>query len=89
MLRLRISSTFPHFSKIFRSYSNKSNILVYNSLLKKKEKLVLPNERNANKLTWYSCGPTVYDVSHLGHGRTYVAIDVLIRVLTDYFRFDN
>ncbi|CAM9588774.1 unnamed protein product, partial [Scytosiphon promiscuus] len=39
-------------------------------------------------LNWYSCGPTVYDSAHLGHARTYVSLDVIRRVLTDYFRFD-
>lgn len=31
----------------------------------------------------YSCGPTVYDHTHLGHMRTYVNTDVLKRVLED------
>lgn len=39
-------------------------------------------------LKWYSCGPTVYDSAHLGHARTYVSLDVIRRILTDYFRFD-
>ena len=29
----------------------------------------------------YSCGPTVYDFAHIGHMRTYVGTDILIRVL--------
>ena len=29
----------------------------------------------------YSCGPTVYDHPHLGHMRTYVNTDILLRVL--------
>ncbi|MCS6770080.1 MAG: cysteine--tRNA ligase [Candidatus Caldarchaeum sp.] len=31
--------------------------------------------------TVYVCGPTVYDVAHLGHARTYVAFDAVIRFL--------
>lgn len=30
----------------------------------------------------------MYDSAHLGHARTYVSLDVIRRVLTDYFRFD-
>ena len=30
----------------------------------------------------YVCGVTVYDLSHIGHARAYVAFDVLVRVLT-------
>lgn len=29
----------------------------------------------------YSCGPTVYDFAHIGHMRTYVGTDILIRAL--------
>jgi cysteinyl-tRNA synthetase len=29
----------------------------------------------------FVCGPTVYDYSHLGHARTYVAFDVLVKFL--------
>ena len=38
-----------------------------------------------NRVSWYICGPTVYDASHLGHARNYVSFDVLRRVLTGYF----
>src|SRR5690606_20744826 len=36
---------------------------------------------------WYTCGPTVYDHAHLGHARTYVQFDILIRILTNYFGY--
>jgi cysteinyl-tRNA synthetase len=29
----------------------------------------------------YACGPTVYDHAHLGHAKTYVAMDVMVRYL--------
>lgn len=43
-------------------------------------------EQNKN-ITWYSCGPTVYDSAHLGHARTYVSTDIIRRILTDHFNF--
>ncbi|RYG52596.1 cysteine--tRNA ligase [archaeon] len=42
-----------------------------------------PASHGVPLITWYSCGPTVYDDAHLGHARTYVALDVARRV-TEY-----
>ncbi|MCS7133378.1 MAG: cysteine--tRNA ligase [Candidatus Caldarchaeum sp.] len=36
---------------------------------------------NPGLVTIYVCGPTVYDVAHLGHARTYIAFDAIIRFL--------
>src|SRR5689334_5153692 len=33
----------------------------------------------------YVCGPTVYDHAHLGHAKTYVSFDVIVR----YLRFSG
>jgi len=33
-------------------------------------------------------GPTVYDSSHMGHARTYLAFDIIKRILTNYFHYD-
>ena len=33
------------------------------------------------RVNMYVCGPTVYDVSHLGHAKTYVSFDVVSRWL--------
>lgn len=33
------------------------------------------------KVGLYVCGPTVYDHSHLGHAKTYIAMDVMVRYL--------
>jgi cysteinyl-tRNA synthetase len=43
-------------------------------------------QKQSQPLTWYSCGPTVYDVAHLGHARTYVSTDIIRRILINYFR---
>jgi cysteinyl-tRNA synthetase len=34
-----------------------------------------------DRVSLFVCGPTVYDYSHLGHARTYVAFDVLVKYL--------
>lgn len=41
-----------------------TNIAVYNPLTKCKVPLIV---KNKNFLTWYICGPTVYDSAHIGH----------------------
>jgi hypothetical protein len=43
-----------------------SKLKVYNSLTRYKTPFKPIEE---GKLSWYSCGPTVYDDAHLGHGR--------------------
>src|SRR4051812_19760864 len=37
--------------------------------------------REPGKLSMYVCGPTVYDVPHVGHGRTALAFDMMRRYL--------
>uniref|UniRef100_A0A6B2KYA1 cysteine--tRNA ligase n=1 Tax=Arcella intermedia TaxID=1963864 RepID=A0A6B2KYA1_9EUKA len=61
-------------------------MMVLNSL--KKDELVelVPNEGNV--LRWYTCGPTVYDSSHLGHARNYVTFDFIRRIISDYFGYE-
>jgi cysteinyl-tRNA synthetase len=61
-----------------------TNIKVYNSLTRDKAPFI----QRGKTLTWYACGPTVYDDSHLGHARNYVSTDILRRILRDYFEFD-
>ncbi|KAK0530263.1 cysteinyl-tRNA synthetase [Tilletia horrida] len=58
---------------------------VYNSLTRSKVPFVT---RAPGQLTWYNCGPTVYDASHMGHARNYVSQDIIRRILRDYFGFD-
>ena len=48
------------------------------------------SERNdKHTLTWYSCGPTVYDDAHLGHARTYVCTDIIRRILHTTFNVNT
>ncbi|CAH8512949.1 unnamed protein product [Schistosoma turkestanicum] len=61
------------------------SIYLYNSLTSRKD-LFIPQD--GRHIKWYICGPTVYDVSHMGHARTYVAFDIIRRVLVDYFNFE-
>ncbi|MEM4408873.1 MAG: hypothetical protein QXI19_09045, partial [Candidatus Caldarchaeum sp.] len=53
-------------------------IRVYNTLSRSLEVF---EPWTAGFVTIYVCGPTVYDVAHLGHARTYVAFDAIIRFL--------
>ncbi|XWV25590.1 cysteinyl-tRNA synthetase [Tupanvirus deep ocean] len=34
-----------------------------------------------NDINMYVCGPTVYDSSHLGHARTYITVDLIVRTM--------
>jgi cysteinyl-tRNA synthetase len=51
---------------------------LYNSLSRQKEefKPILPG-----KVGMYVCGITIYDLCHIGHGRTFVAFDMIVRYL--------
>lgn len=51
---------------------------VYNTLTRKKEEFV-PLEKG--KIKMYLCGPTVYDLGHLGHARSAVAFDIIRKYL--------
>ena len=53
-------------------------IKFYNSLTQKKEEFV-PIQKG--KVGLYTCGPTVYDYSHIGNFRTFLFEDLLKRVL--------
>jgi cysteinyl-tRNA synthetase len=53
-------------------------IRIYNTLKKKKE-VFEPIE--PGKVRMYVCGPTVYDSCHIGHARSVVVFDVIVRYL--------
>lgn len=51
---------------------------IYNTLTREKEefKPIVPG-----KVSMYVCGVTIYDFCHIGHGRTFVCFDVIVRYL--------
>ena len=53
-------------------------LYLYNSLSRKKEKFI---PLQPGKIGIYVCGITVYDSCHLGHARSMVCFDVIIRFL--------
>ncbi len=57
---------------------------IYNSLTKKKQEF---KPIQSGKVGMYVCGVTIYDLCHIGHGRTFVSFDVVSRYLR-YLGFD-
>jgi cysteinyl-tRNA synthetase len=51
---------------------------IYNTLTRQKEEFKPIEE---GKVGMYVCGITVYDLLHMGHGRTYVGFDIMQRYL--------
>ena len=51
---------------------------LYNTLTRKKEEV---KGSHKGKIRFFVCGPTVYDHSHIGHARTYLTFDALVRYL--------
>lgn len=54
------------------------SLRVTNRLTRQKEDFVPLVE---GQVKMYVCGPTVYDHAHIGHAKTYVAFDVIVRYL--------
>ena len=61
-------------------------LMVNNSLTGKLEPF---RPAHGNQVLWYTCGPTVYDVCHMGHARAYLTLDILRRIMEDYFGCDT
>ena len=51
---------------------------LFNDLTRKKEKFV---PLKPGEVSFYSCGPTVYDYFHVGNARPFIVFDVLRRYL--------
>lgn len=59
-----------------------SELHVYNSHSKKKEPF---NPIDPNRITMYVCGPTVYNLIHIGNARPAVVFDTLYRLLKRHY----
>lgn len=58
---------------------------IHNSLTDKLEDFE-PLEKKC--IQFYICGPTVYDHSHLGHARYIICLDILRRIISNYFNYN-
>src|SRR5215467_3271913 len=56
----------------------KSKLRVYNTLTRQLDEFT---PIHPGRVNMFVCGPTVYDKSHIGHGKTYVAYDIISRYL--------
>ena len=54
------------------------SLTVYNYLTRRKEEFI---PLQPGRIHLYVCGPTVYDNAHIGHAKTYVHFDVIVRFL--------
>uniref|UniRef100_A0A1A9V5E2 cysteine--tRNA ligase n=1 Tax=Glossina austeni TaxID=7395 RepID=A0A1A9V5E2_GLOAU len=83
------------FFQLIRQTSTKRNWLkpdgietdlrIYNCVAKRNVPFILNNQYF---VTWYTCGPTVYDSCHLGHASCYVKLDILQRILRHHFNLN-
>jgi len=53
-------------------------MMIYNTMDSRKEPFKTIHE---NRVNIFVCGPTVYDDSHIGYARTYIAFDTAARIL--------
>ena len=61
------------------TYFNKTmSIRFYNTLTKRKDTFA---PINPDEVKMFVCGPTVYDLSHIGHAKTYTQFDFVARLL--------
>ncbi|GAA0791672.1 MULTISPECIES: cysteine--tRNA ligase [Pseudomonadati] len=51
---------------------------IYNSISREKQEF---KPINPGKIGMYVCGVTIYDLCHIGHGRTFVSFDMIVRYL--------
>ena len=64
MAVLRVAHTL--FIALLESTNEQPKLRVLNTFTGNKDVF---NPVNPDEVTWYTCGPTVYDDSHMGHAR--------------------
>src|SRR2546422_4361263 len=78
----RVSYRGLHYRKVTEAFAvmdpSSSELRVYNTLTRRQDKFT---PIRPNRVNMFVCGPTVWDVSHIGHGKTYVAYDIIARYL--------
>jgi len=57
-------------------------LILFNTLTGKEEEII---PQNKNKISMYSCGPTVYDIPHIGNARSNVFYDILFRIFRSMY----
>ena len=82
----KATGAYPPWHPVAKSAkSRQTGLMVLNSLTGEKVPFV---PREGNRVNWYTCGPTVYDACHMGHARAYVTMDIMRRILEDYFNYE-
>jgi cysteinyl-tRNA synthetase len=66
------------FLDIYSPEDFNSMLHIYNTLTRQKEQF---KPLQAGKVGLYVCGITVYDVCHVGHARTYLSFDLMVRYM--------
>ena len=74
-MRMRINNFLPLTT---RPSTTIPEIQFFNTLTRRKEKF---QAMNAPKVSFYSCGPTVYDYAHIGNFRAFLTYDLIKRWL--------
>ena len=75
-MRMRMVNNFQPLTS--RPSTTTPDIQFFNTLTRRKEKF---QAMNAPKVSFYSCGPTVYDYAHIGNFRAFLTYDLIKRWL--------
>ncbi|XP_060525825.1 probable cysteine--tRNA ligase, mitochondrial [Cylas formicarius] len=62
-----------------------TGISIYNCVTRRQEPFVV---KNKDSVTWYTCGPTVYDSPHVGHASSYARLDTVRNIMRNHFKLN-